>query len=117
MPHPHKISLATGCKWLRLYRMQYKVRMTPRNVERLQAGAKLMGRPVPRLVSIAGEDAWQVPLGWTVQDVQELAAKEPVPYFAARMDGEYIALRQTPQVLWCIAKRRIHILPVEELAE
>lgn len=117
MCQTHKIGILPGHKWLRLYRMQYKVRMTSRNVERLQAGAKLMGRPVPRLVSIADEDAWMVPLGWTVQDVQAFAADQPIPYFACRLDGQYFALQQTPEILWCIAKRRIHILPVEELAE
>lgn len=103
--------LPDGYKWVWLYRLQYGVAMTDANRARLRSGKRLMGRPVPRLVSVAGEDMWAVPADWGLESVVQAVRGLPVPYFACLLDGEPCALAPHPDVFWCLSRGRLAIVP------
>lgn len=121
MSSVHKIGILPDHKWVRFFRMQYAVKQTAANRQRLANGHKQMGRPTPRLVSIDFEDAYMVPEVWTAYDVQDFASQSVIPYFAYFMDGEYHPLPggEVPAhvIQSCLDNGKILVLPMEGVAK
>lgn len=90
------ITAPDGYKFVRFYGLQYAVKQTAKNKERVAAGLKAVGRPRPRLVSFDYAGIYIVPQNWTLQDAASFApncAKERKQiYVVVYMDNEYYPL-------------------------
>lgn len=101
---------------LRFYRLQYAVKMTAQNKERMLQGKRPKGRSRPRLVSFDVEDLHQCPESWTLADILSYAKTLPVQcYFAARKGATYYALARNTVVKWCLENERVLITTKEEI--
>lgn len=111
------LSLAPDYKWARFFRLQMAVKQTAKNRQRLAAGKRQVGRPMPRLVSIDTEDLFQVLESWALEDAVSYAASCGTPYFAVFMDGKYMALSDVSKIIQaCLDAGKIMVLPKEALS-
>lgn len=109
------VALPARHKWVRFFRLQYAVAMTPKNLILARQGKPLRGRPRPRLVSFDPDDLFIVDERTSLADIKALSVVQSVPYYMVRFDNAWYALQDDKVVLWCIDMRRIAILTEAEL--
>lgn len=109
------LHIPIGRKLIRFYRLQFAPRLTDKNKLRLRLGKRLVGRPMPRLLSYDLDDLYEVSISMTIDETMQMGRQSGVVYCAVCIGSNFYPMPDLPEfasvVQACIADKRFLILP------